>query len=162
MEIYKSLISRLENQHLTIFELIEKLPSKRITIRPAIDKWNIHDNIAHLTKYQLVFIDRLRAIIKGYSPHFERYKAEHDSDFERFRKMAESDLLKSLNQNRKLLSDLILDLPGDDLGKTGVHKKFGELNIIQWLEFFMLHEAHHIFTIFQLANDTDLDSKNDD
>jgi uncharacterized damage-inducible protein DinB len=161
MEIYKSLIDRLENQHLTIFEVIEKLPSKRKTIRPAVDKWNIHDNIAHLTKYQLVFIDRLEIILKGHSPHFERYKAENDPDFEMFRKMNESDLLKSLNQDRRALIGLISNLAEGDLVKIGVHRKFGELNIVQWLEFFVLHEAHHIYTIFQLANDIDLEAKND-
>lgn len=162
MKIYKSLIGRLENQHLTIVELIEKIPSKRKTIRPAIDKWNIHDNIAHLTKYQLVFIDRLKIILGGHSPHFERYKAENDTDFEVFRKMNENDLLKSLNQNREILRDLVLNLLEDDLIKIGVHRKFGELNIIQWLEFFVLHEAHHIFTIFKLANDIDLETKDDE
>ena len=151
MEIYKSLVDRLENQHLTIVELIEKLPSKR----------NIHDNIAHLTKYQLVFIERLKKILMGNSPYFERYEAENDPDFEMFRKMNENDLLKSLNQNRELLNDLVVNLLEDDLIKTGVHKKFGELNIVQWLEFFVLHEAHHIFTIFQLANDINLEAKND-
>ena len=75
--------------------------------------------------------------------------------------MTESDLLKSLNQNRRLLSGLILNLSEDDLLKIGVHKKFGELNVVQWLEFFVLHEAHHIFAIFQLANDIDLEAKND-
>jgi hypothetical protein len=25
------------------------------------------------------------------------------------------------------------------------------MNIMQWLNFFLLHEAHHLFTIFKLA-----------
>jgi uncharacterized damage-inducible protein DinB len=161
MKIYKSLIDRLENQHLTIIELIKKLSSKRKTIRPAIDKWNIHENIAHLTRYQLIFVDRLKKIQIENSPSFERYKTENDPDFEMFRKMSEYDLLKSLNENRLKLNELVFNLSEDDLVKIGVHKKFGELNIVEWLEFFVLHEAHHLYTVFQLANEIDLESKND-
>jgi hypothetical protein len=141
---------------------MEKIPSRRKTVRPEISKWNIHDNLAHLAKYQIVFIDRLRIISEGHTPYFERYKAEKDNDFEEYREMTESDLLKSINLNRKFLHDLVSNLSDDDLTKIGVHKKFGELNLVQWLEFFVLHEAHHIFTIFQLAHDTDLAVQDDE
>jgi hypothetical protein len=59
------------------------------------------------------------------------------------------------------LNELVLNLSRTDLERIGIHKKFGNLNIIQWLEFFVLHEAHHIYTIFQLANDIDLQNGND-
>jgi hypothetical protein len=39
---------------------------------------------------------------------------------------------------------------------SAVHKKYGALTIMEWTEFFLLHEAHHIFTIFQLMHDTEL------
>lgn len=54
------------------------------------------------------------------------------------------------------LNELIFTLSEKELDRTGVHKKYGDLNIVQWIEFFLLHEAHHLFTIFQLTNDTDL------
>jgi hypothetical protein len=45
----------------------------------------------------------------------------------------------------------ILLFKDTDLDKTGHHPVFGEMNLIQWLNFFLLHEAHHLFTIFKLA-----------
>jgi hypothetical protein len=43
-------------------------------------------------------------------------------------------------------------LSPDKLDRTGIHPKYGKLNIIDWTEFFLLHEAHHLFAIFQLTH----------
>jgi hypothetical protein len=32
------------------------------------------------------------------------------------------------------------------LSRKGFHPSFGALTIPQWLEFFLLHEAHHLYT----------------
>ena len=156
MKIYTSLNDRLKSQHLTIGEIVGNVSFERKIIRPAVDKWNIHDNIAHLAKYQITFIERINKILNEDAPHFDRYKAEDDTDFEVFRKRSDDYLSKCLNEQRTKLIGLISSLSEKDLERIGVHKKYGHLNIIQWIEFFLLHEAHHLFTIFQLANDTDL------
>jgi hypothetical protein len=65
-------------------------------------------------------------------------------------------LIKQLDNDRKIIYELITGLSDSQLNRTGVHKKFGPLNIIEWIEFFLLHEAHHLFTIFQLAHDVEL------
>ena len=156
MKIYTSINDRLKSQHLTIAEIIGNVSFERKIIRPAGDKWNIHDNIAHLAKYQITFIERINKILNEDVPHFDRYKAGDDTDFEVFRKQNIEYLLKCLNEQRTKLIGLISSLSEKDLERIGVHKKYGHLNIIQWIEFFLLHEAHHLFTIFQLANDTDL------
>lgn len=156
MKIYTSLNDRLKTQHLTIAEIISNVSPERMIIRPAADKWNIHDNIAHLAKYQITFIERINKILNEDVPLFERYKAENDPEFEIFRKRSDEDLLKNINEQRIKLNELIFNLSEKELERTGIHKKYGDLNIVQWIEFFLLHEAHHLFTIFQLANDTDL------
>ncbi|MEO6455391.1 MAG: DinB family protein, partial [Ginsengibacter sp.] len=110
----------------------------------------------HLAKYQITFTERIEKILNEDAPYFERYVPEQDPGFEAFKNRSDEDLLNCMYQQRTKLASLIYSLSEKDLGRIGVHIKFGPLNIIQWLEFFLLHEAHHIFTIFQLANDTDL------
>ncbi|MEP7141716.1 MAG: DinB family protein [Ferruginibacter sp.] len=65
-------------------------------------------------------------------------------------------LIKQLDNDRKRIYDPVTHLTDTRINRIGIHKKYGPLNIIQWTEFFLLHEAHHIFTIFQLAHDTEL------
>jgi uncharacterized damage-inducible protein DinB len=159
LKVYQSLSDRLQSQHLSIQAIVENISIERKTIRPAIGKWNINDNIAHLVRYQIIFIGRLRLILQGETPHFERYKADDDPDFDMYRNMGETILLETLQNDRLALNELVANVKQRDATLTGVHPKFGQLNLVQWLEFFVLHEAHHIFTIFQLANNTDLQTQ---
>jgi hypothetical protein len=45
----------------------------------------------------------------------------------------------------------ILTFKEADFDKTGAHPIYGPMHLIQWLNFFLLHEAHHLFTIFKMA-----------
>jgi len=154
MTLYQSLHDRLKNQHEAIEEIISGINSSRLTHSPSPGKWSINDNIAHLTKYQPIFIDRINTILKQDSPKFDRYTAETDPDFETWREFKIEDLLQRINTDRQEIFNLITSLTDPDLKRDGLHPKFGKLTIIQWTEFFLLHEAHHIFTIFRLVNDS--------
>jgi hypothetical protein len=150
--IYSSLTERLKNQHKTIASIIMKLNNERIQTRPARGKWNIHENIAHLAKYQPVFIDRIRRILAIDEPLIEAYKAEDDPEFEFYRAFTTYELLKKISSDREKIYNLIHHLPVDKLDRIGIHPKFGKLTVSEWTEFFLLHEAHHLYTIFQLAH----------
>ena len=32
-----------------------------------------------------------------------------------------------------------------ETARTGLHPTFGEMDVTAWLEFFLLHEAHHLY-----------------
>jgi hypothetical protein len=156
MKIYPSLTNRLKNQQEAIENILSAIDIDRLLTRPQPQKWNIHDNIAHLARYQPVFIERINQILLTDEPSFGRYKAEEDPEFENWRTLNTDSLIKQLNTERKTIYDLVTNLTDTQVNRIGIHKKFGPLNIIQWTEFFLLHEAHHIFTIFQLTHDTEL------
>lgn len=151
MKIYPALTDRLKSQHEAIATILSSVDPGRLLIRPQPDKWNIHDNLAHLARYQPIFIDRIRKILEEDEPFFARYSAEEDAEFEYWRELDDETLMKQINIDRKDIVDLISDLSEEELNRIGVHIKYGSLTILQWTEFFLLHEAHHIFTIFQLA-----------
>jgi hypothetical protein len=156
MGIYKSLSDRLKNQYETIANIIDGKNVTRLEFHPESAKWSIHDNIAHLAKYQLFFLDIINTILEKDTPTFDRYIPENDPDFETWRNYDIQHLLKSITTDRQTIFDLINNLPEENLDRIGIHKKWGELTITQWTEFYLLHEAHHIFTIFKLANDVGL------
>jgi hypothetical protein len=155
MPLYPSLHDRLKNQHEAIAPMIASLDAGRLNRQPLPGKWSIHDNIAHLAKYQPVFMGRIQAILQKEVPVFGRYKAEKDPDFEIWKQFEIHDLLKRLDTDRHILFNLLSGLDDEHLGRTGLHAKYGTLTVTQWTEFFLLHESHHLFTIFMLANDTE-------
>ncbi len=150
--IYSSLTERLKNQHKTIASIIIKLNNSQLQYHPSPAKWNIHENIAHMAKYQPVFIDRIRKILTNEEPAFEVYKAEEDDEFEIYCAFTTYELLKKISSDREVIFHLITHLPVDKLDRIGTHPKYGKLTISEWTEFFLLHEAHHLLTIFQLAH----------
>jgi uncharacterized damage-inducible protein DinB len=150
--LYKSLKERLHNQHSAIYELIKNVDDKKMLRRPEPGKWNIHDNIAHLASYQPVFINRIHKILKEDNPIFRAYRADDDPDFIIAQELSLNDLLDKLEGDREEIYFFLTNLTHDQLTRTGTHSKFGKLTIPDWIEFFLLHEAHHLFTIFRLAN----------
>ena len=154
--IYPSLNDRLKNQHLCLQEIVSETSRERKRFPPAPGKWSIHDNLAHLAKYQPVYLERMKIILSENIPEFGPYLAEHDSQFEEWRARKGGELYETLKSDREIIFNFITNLNTEQLSRKGRHKKFGELTIVQWTEFFLLHEAHHIFTVFKLANDVDL------
>ena len=152
--MYPSLLARLNNQHESIAHLIQNLDTMRLTIEVIPGKWSIKDNIAHLATYQPIFLERVQVILTIDEPVFERYKADYDPEFEAWQQQTVPALLSRIEDDRKTIYDTISSLTPAEIHRTGIHKKFVALTITQWTEFFLFHEAHHLFTIFQLVHGT--------
>jgi hypothetical protein len=156
MKLSESARARLASQHLTIPEIISGVPEARIHFNPMPGKWSIHDNIAHLARYNVIFQERLNTIMSADAPVFPRYNADEDTLFPQWQQMQTPALLSSVSAEREKIFSLAKTFSGNDLARTGMHPKFGNLTMLDWLEFFLLHEAHHIFTMFRLKNDVSL------
>lgn len=130
---------------------MEGLTDEQIRRQIIPGKWSIFENIVHLQTYQHTFIGRIRAILRGDHPRFDRYTAEADPLFLDQCSKSTREIISDLLTIRKELSSSISQLPPHDLDKYGSHPAYGNLNLVEWLHFFLLHEAHHLFTIFKLA-----------
>lgn len=149
--LYSSLVCRLKSQHLALSEIVNHLDEKQLERQPEPGKWSIKDNIAHMVTYQPVFMGRIHQMLKGGTPAFNAYRADNEPDFIAARELPLNELMRKLMGNRRQILELITNLPDDDLLLQGSHPKYGTLTITEWTEFFLLHEAHHLFTIFKLA-----------
>jgi hypothetical protein len=149
--LYSALVCRLKTQHLAVAEIIKNIDEQRLNHQPEPGKWSIKDNIAHLVSYQPVFVGRIHQILKGDTPAFNAYSADNEADFIEAQSLPLADLINKLNGNRRQILELLTSLPDDQLLLKGTHPKFGTMTIPEWTEFFLLHEAHHLFTMFRLA-----------
>src|SRR5450432_138736 len=129
MYIYPSITDRLRTQHHAIENILSTIDQERLQIRPQPNKWNIHDNIAHLARYQPVFIERLNQILLSEEPSFGRYNAEEDPAFENWRTLDTHQLIKQLNEDRNSIYNQVNDLTDTEINRIGIHKKYGPLNI---------------------------------
>ena len=151
MPLSVSITTRLEHQHETISELIDGFPESALKRRINPDKWSAFENIVHLASYQLTVIERMKLILDGNKPRFERYVAENDPLFNEYVKKSLTELLDDVSYNRAVIIGQLKYLNEKQLKLSAHHPRFGEMAIVQWAEFFLLHEAHHLYTIMQLT-----------
>jgi uncharacterized damage-inducible protein DinB len=144
-------LNRLKTQHEVIEVLISGLSEAELRNRPIADKWSVQENIAHLACYEPRVIARTERILAEDNPFFERYIPEEDLEFPKFQTMSVEELLTVQKRSREKILMLVSNLSDEQLKRLGTHSKFGRMNLVEWTEFFLLHEAHHIYTIFKLV-----------
>jgi uncharacterized damage-inducible protein DinB len=151
MQMPSSVSTRLQYQHKSLVDLINGLSDEQIRRQIITGKWSIFENIVHLQTYQHTFIDRVKKILEENNPSFSRYTAEADPLFPDNCSLSSREVIQDLLTIRKEMSAGMLSFQESDFDKTGNHPAFGQMNLMQWINFFLLHEAHHLFTIFKLA-----------
>jgi hypothetical protein len=153
MPLSASSLGRLQNQHKTVHDLIKGLSEEKLNSRVNPDKWSAFEQIAHLAAYQPTFFHRLQKMQHEESPSFERYIADNDPLFHECCKNSLKELLNDLETQRFIINNHLSSLPEQALRRTGRHPKYGLMTIVDWTEFFLLHEAHHLFSIFMLTRE---------
>ena len=115
--------------------------------RPVSGKWSAHENLAHLARYHEVFIERIQRILIEERPHLARYRAEDDPEWPQWAAMPTDEVMRKLKALRSELIKAVTHLPSDQLSRIGVHPILGDMTIPLWIEFFLLHEAHHLYVL---------------
>ncbi|MEJ0104427.1 MAG: DinB family protein [Bacteroidota bacterium] len=151
MPLPSSITTRLQYQHKSLLDIIEGLTDDQVHKKIIPGKWSIFENIVHLQTYQHVFIYRAREILTGNNPSFDRYLVDTDPFFPINCSKSTREIMQDLLGLRKDMAAEINNLNEEELIKTGKHPLYGPLNLLQWLNFFLLHESHHLFTIFRLS-----------
>ncbi|MGZ8558254.1 MAG: DinB family protein [Chitinophagaceae bacterium] len=146
-----SISTRLQYQHKSLLELLDGLTDEQIRLHLYPGKWSIFENIVHLQTYQHAFITRIEKILNEENPVFGPYTAEADPLFHDNCTKSSREVMHDLLTIRKDFSASVLSYKEKDIAMEGYHSAYGRMNLIQWLNFFLLHEAHHLFTIFKIG-----------
>lgn len=149
----ESQLYRLRHQHQTIAELVNGLTEDQLRTPVNPGKWSAQQNIAHLAAYQPVFLGRIKRILSEHEPRFERYVADNDPPFLEASQQTVPELLEHIREYRNTINELLFSLNDESLARTAIHPRYGKMDLVRWTEFFLLHEAHHLFTIFMLTAD---------
>jgi len=150
MQLSSSVSTGLLHQHESLKELIAGLSDEQIRRQVNPGKWSIFENIVHLQTYQHTIVSRIRLILDNENPVFTPYTAEADPLFHDNCRLQTAEIMLDLFNTRQALSSAMVSLSESDLEKESRHTTYGTMNLLLRLHFFLLHEAHHHFTIFKL------------
>jgi uncharacterized damage-inducible protein DinB len=153
MPLSESVLARLRYQHETIRELIGNLSEQQLRQRIDPAKWSAFENIAHLACYQPVFLNRIQRMQAESNPLFTRYRAEDDPEFPGYVEQSLGRLLATIQTDRQTLINGLAAMDETRLQRLGQHPRYGQFPLAKWVEFFLLHESHHLYTIFMMVQD---------
>jgi uncharacterized damage-inducible protein DinB len=130
---------------------LRNVPLETLSASVVPGKWSAHEQLAHLARYHQIFLQRIDRILAEQAPEFPRYRAEDDPEWPAWSGLPTPQLLVRISSMRAKLMARLLSLCEEDFERTGVHPKFGEMTLSQWLEFFLVHEAHHLYVVLQIV-----------
>ena len=141
----QSTLLRLETQVEAIPLLLSGATSEAIMARPVSGQWSAHENLAHLARHHEVFLERLHRILAESAPQLGRYCAGEDSAWSEWSSLSVEEVLIRLKALRGEIISLAKGLSEAETRRVGIHPLFGEMGLALWVEFFLLHEAHHLY-----------------
>ena len=142
----------LDNQYLMLDDLLENINKNTFISKPGNGKWSVFENVAHLGRYNEIFLGRMQEIQHKHNPAFENYIADNEEGFIEWCSRPFDLVFADFHSSRETINHFFEFLSDEQWKKTGTHLKFGELTTTEWLHFYLLHEAHHFFTIFKLIH----------
>ena len=142
-------IARLKCQLECLPILLGGVSGDALERQPKPGKWSARENLAHLARYEEMFLDRVQRIRSEDRPALPRYRAEDDARWPQWLAMSNEEILSRLRSLRSELVGVVEQLSPAEFSRVGVHPLFGEMTLVEWLEFFLLHEAHHLLAVMQ-------------
>ena len=143
-----SILTRLIHQLDCLPEVLGSATPDSLHRHPAPGKWSAHENLAHLVRVQEVMLSRLERMLGEDSPRLDRYDAQSDPDWPQCAALTTHQVLEQLHTTRKRLIATVEKLSAGETERMGVHSRMGSMALATWLEFFLVHEAHHLYLTF--------------
>lgn len=146
-------LNRLRGQFAGLESILARFDQAALNRVPSDGKWSAREHVAHLARYHEIFMERLSRILNEDSPLFSRYRAENDPQWKDWQPLPINDALARLRLSRTDLTRRLEQLSADQFSRIGTHPVFGALTLADWLEFFLIHDAHHAYAIFMLSGE---------
>lgn len=108
-------------------------------------KWSALQNLAHVGRHHEIMLERLARVLAEDAPAFPSYREADDAGWAEWEALRPETLWPRLLERRADLLDWTARLTPEQAARTGVHARFGPMDVSGWLEFFLVHEAHHLY-----------------
>jgi hypothetical protein len=134
------LIAELEQTTAEISHLLESVADDQ-DWRPNDEHWSFRHIAAHLEACQTeCVLVRVRQIAAGAKPTFEFY----DNDGWDFGDRDLRHSVREWRENRARVFDFVRSLSSERLARTGSHRTFGEITVLDYLKVDLDHDREHL------------------
>jgi uncharacterized damage-inducible protein DinB len=147
-------LTHLEAQTRVLENMVAHTDAARFPDHPFAGKWSALEQLAHLTRYHDVFLERLEGMIRSPGTPLSRYNADTDPEWASWQAMTLEAVWAAFQERRTRLRQRLEVTSEPEFKVTGVHPLIGAVTVHDLLEMFLLHEGHHLYSIFQALRAT--------
>jgi uncharacterized damage-inducible protein DinB len=145
------LLEWLEAQAGAVLTICDGRDEQALRAQPQPGRWSALQHLAHLGRMHEVYLARVRRMLSEDAPAIAAYRAEHDDEWNQWEGMTLVEIQQRIAGRRAELLELLRSLSNDEWRRIGRHSNFGSLTLAEWIEFFLVHEGHHLYTALTLA-----------
>jgi len=92
----------------------------------------------------------LNDIVQNQASVFSAYDTKKDPLFQEYQQLEVMDIWDRIQERREDLVSIAETITEEQLQKTGTHALYGSMSVGDWIDFFLLHEAHHMYRMLML------------
>ncbi|MCU0241412.1 MAG: DinB family protein [Vicinamibacteria bacterium] len=149
-EFRRRLILRFAHQTEDVRRHVEGLHENLVARRIVPDRWSLKELLCHIRRIQQVYMtDRLAVILKEDNPELTAYQPDNDPHFAAMLDQPSAENLTSFMEERLALIARLEELPPADWLRPARHPIYPDSDLQSLTEYLALHEAHHIYQMFQ-------------
>jgi len=144
-----AILDKLERLGEEVRHLTDGLSNEQLAIRVEEGKWSLRELVAHLSRLQGVFAQRVTAMIAQDRPQITSYMPETDPGFESFASRPGNVIVKEFLDDRQKFVTWMRTVEPQQWHRAGIHPDFPDYDVHFALDYMSHHEAHHIYQMFQ-------------
>jgi uncharacterized damage-inducible protein DinB len=137
--------ARLATQLEMLDTFLDGVDAGLAEIPPDDGGWSARENVAHLARHAHIFLERMDRILREDRPNLGTYRPDQDPEWPAWRRLPLDEARRRLGAARARLLAWVDGLSDEQRARVGVHPTFGPWEVHRWLEFALLHEAHHLY-----------------
>jgi len=130
-----------------IARLIKGVSRKKLSQRPAPDKWSVTEILAHLADSELVYGFRIRIILEASSTPIQGIDQDAWAKFSDYAKHDSVLSLEAFRITRDRMVRLLKSLPSESWDSYGMHSERGKETVTRVAEMLAGHDINHIMQI---------------
>ena len=138
-----SLIEAYERGPELLKAAVRKFPANRLADPLPPGEWSVLQIVCHLSDFEVVFADRLKAVVAEDGPQLPVRDENRFSARLHYENRQISDELELIALIRRQVAQLLRSLNADDFRRVGIHSEAGPLTLQQLLARIGGHLPHH-------------------
>ena len=125
-------------------EAVAGMTPEQLLARPIAGKWNTLEVVSHLADFEIIFVDRLTAVIAEDGPTLPGRDEQHYAARLAYQQRDIQEQLLLIELCRSHTAKILRTLKDADLSRFGTHTEAGKLTLEQLLGRVCGHVEHHV------------------